>query len=88
MFSTGFDSYLLIRGSAKVCKFCGSTNHSDYSAELLFHFPGRENLDKPGVLVFPDIVVCFNCGHATFSIPETELRQLADERGEPQRRSS
>ena len=41
------------------------------------HFTGFEGLTKPTVWVFPQIVVCLDCGLAEFSIPETELRSLA-----------
>jgi hypothetical protein len=30
-------------------------------------------LDKPVVWVFPELVVCLNCGAAEFSVPEAEL---------------
>ena len=35
-----------------------------------------ENIDKPVVWVFPEVVVCLDCGTAEF-VPEAELRQLA-----------
>jgi hypothetical protein len=41
------------------------------------HFPGLQNLDKPVVWVFPEIVVCLDCGTSEFAVPEEELRQLA-----------
>jgi hypothetical protein len=58
------------------CKWCGSFNQKKFSAEIGIHFPGLENIDKPAVWVFPELVVCFNCGSAEFAIPEPELRQL------------
>ena len=58
-----------------MCKFCGSPNQAKFGAEICFHFPGMENLEKT-VLVFPDVLVCFDCGMADFSVPETELRRL------------
>jgi len=39
-----------------------------------------EGLEKPAVFVFPKIVVCLNCGHSEFSMPETELRSLVNGR--------
>jgi hypothetical protein len=42
-----------------------------------FHFPGLKNIDKPVVWVFPEVVVCLDCGTAEFAVPEAELRQLA-----------
>jgi hypothetical protein len=41
------------------------------------HFPGLKNIDKPIVWVFPELVVCLDCGNAEFAVPEAELRQLA-----------
>jgi hypothetical protein len=36
-----------------------------------------ENIDKPTVKVFPDLLVCLDCGSAQFTIPKTELDVLA-----------
>ena len=34
-------------------------------------------MDKPIVFVFPEVAICLTCGHAEFTVPETELRVLA-----------
>jgi hypothetical protein len=60
------------------CKSCGSVNQSKFSAEMAIHFPGLKNIDKPVVWVFPELVVCLDCGTAQFAVPEAELRQLAE----------
>jgi hypothetical protein len=44
---------------------------------MAIHFPGLKNSDKPVVWVFPELVVCLDCGTAEFAVPEAELRQLA-----------
>lgn len=44
---------------------------------MALHFPGLKGLDKPIVWVFPEVLVCLECGLAEFSIPETELGVLA-----------
>ena len=54
------------------CKSCGSVNQKKFSAEMGIHFP-----DKPTVWVFPEVIVCLDCGTAEFAVPEAELRQLA-----------
>jgi hypothetical protein len=59
------------------CKSCGSVNEGKFSGEMAIHFPGLKNIDKPVVWVFPEIVVCMNCGTAEFPVPEAELRELA-----------
>jgi hypothetical protein len=58
------------------CKSCGSVNQGKFSAELGIHFLGLKSIDKPVVWVFPELVVCLDCGTAEFAVPE-ELRQLA-----------
>jgi len=42
------------------------------------HFPGLKNIDKPVVWVFPELIVCLNCGIGQFVVPEAELRLLAE----------
>jgi hypothetical protein len=59
------------------CKSCESTNQKKFRAEMGIHFPGFKNIDKPVVWVFPELVVCLDCGTAEFAVPEAELRQLA-----------
>jgi hypothetical protein len=41
------------------------------------HSPGLKNIDKSVVWVFPELVVCLDCGTAEFAVPEAELRQVA-----------
>jgi hypothetical protein len=59
------------------CKSCGSVNQRKFAGEIGIHFPGLPNLDKPVVWVFPEIVVCLDCGASEFTVPEAELRLLA-----------
>jgi len=42
-----------------------------------FSFSGSKNLDKPGVWVFPKVLVCLDCGLSQFTVPESELALLA-----------
>jgi hypothetical protein len=58
------------------CNSCGSVNQNKFSAEMGIHFLGLKNIDKPVVWVFPELVVCMDCGTAEFAVPEAELRQL------------
>jgi hypothetical protein len=44
---------------------------------MAIHYPGLKNIDKPVVQVFPELVVCLDCGTAEFAVPEAELRVLA-----------
>jgi hypothetical protein len=66
-----------IREVAMHCKSCGSVNQSKFTGEKAIHFPGLKNIDKPVVWVFPEIVVCLDCGTADFAVPVTQLRLLA-----------
>ena len=56
------------------CKSCGSDNRRTLAAEIAIHLPGFRNLDKPAVLVFPELLLCLDCGVAKFVVPSTELR--------------
>ena len=51
---------------------------TEFGAEINIHFPARERLDEPLVLLFPKLAVCLGCGFTNFTLPETELRQLAE----------
>lgn len=62
------------------CKSCKSDNRSDFGGEVVIHFTGLKGLDKDPVWVFPKLMVCLDCGFAEFSIPETELQFLRDDR--------
>jgi len=59
------------------CKACGSVNSGKFTGEVAIHFPEFKNIDKPVVWVFPEVMVCLDCGTAEFAVPEAELRPLA-----------
>jgi hypothetical protein len=59
------------------CLSCASGNQAEFSAEMIIHFSGLKNLDKPGVWVFPKLLVCLDCGFSRFTTPESELALLA-----------
>ncbi len=56
---------------------CASPNHRKYISEMGIRSPGLKHIDVAPVWVFPEVVVCFECGTAEFVVPEAELRQLA-----------
>lgn len=58
------------------CRACGSEKLGEYSAEIALHLAGRENIDRPAILLFPKINVCLECGVAEFVVPEAELHLL------------
>jgi hypothetical protein len=59
------------------CKSCRSVNQKKFISEMGLHFPELRDIDKPVVWLFPEVVVCLDCGIAEFAVPEEELRQLA-----------
>ena len=59
------------------CKSCGSNNQRKFTGEMGIHFSGLKNIDKSVVWLFPELVVCLDCGIAEFAIAREELLQLA-----------
>ena len=58
------------------CKSCGSVNQRKFIGEMGIRSPGLKNIDKPTVCVFPQLIVCLDCGKAEFMVPENELGEL------------
>jgi hypothetical protein len=58
------------------CVLCGSGNQLEFPAEIMIHFSGLRNLDRPGVLVAPKVLVCLDCGFSRFTVPEGEVALL------------
>jgi hypothetical protein len=67
-----------IGGLIMACVSCLSGKQAEFGAEINIHFPGLKGLDKPSVMVFPKMTVCFSCGSALLSLPETELHLLEE----------
>jgi hypothetical protein len=59
------------------CPSCQSSNQAEFTTEMIIHFSGIKNIDKPGVWVFPKVSVCLDCGSSRFATPKTELGLLA-----------
>ena len=59
------------------CMVCGSDKLTKYTAEMNIHMTGLANLNRPSVWVFPELLVCLNCGFSPFMVPTAELSQLA-----------
>jgi hypothetical protein len=59
------------------CPSCQSRNQAEFTAEMIVHFSGLKNIDKPGVWLFPKVSICLGCGNSRFSTPKTELALLA-----------
>jgi hypothetical protein len=59
------------------CQKCGLSNKVEFSAEMVVHLAGLKNLDNSGVLLFPRLSVCLDCGSAQFTVSKSELALLA-----------
>jgi hypothetical protein len=59
------------------CASCGSGKQAERIAEMLIHFQGLKDIDKPGVWLFPTLTVCLDCGFSWFTVPQTELESIA-----------
>jgi uncharacterized Zn finger protein len=59
------------------CPHCSFNNQQEFVAEINIHFGGLKNIDCPGLLVFPKLVVCLHCGFSWFTVLEDELALLA-----------
>lgn len=59
------------------CLLCTSDNEAEFASEINIHFRGLANIDNPGVMVFPKVLICLDCGGSRFSTPQAELSQLA-----------
>jgi len=57
---------------------CTHSNQKQFPAETNIHFPGIAMLDKPTVWIFPQLVICMECGLSQFVIARRELAQLND----------
>jgi hypothetical protein len=58
------------------CPSCRSVKEAELTAEMLIHFPGLKNLDKPAVWLFPKLLVCLDCGFSRFTVPGKELASV------------
>jgi hypothetical protein len=59
------------------CPSCASSRQAEFPAEVNIHFCGIKNLDQPGILVFPKVLVCMDCGFSRFGVQDSELARLA-----------
>jgi hypothetical protein len=60
------------------CAICKSSNQAEFLTEMMIHFCGLRNIDKPGALSSRKVLVCLDCGFSRFTTPETVLRVLGN----------
>jgi hypothetical protein len=58
------------------CPICHSNNRAKFPTELMIHFSGIKQIGKPGVLAFPTVSICFDCGFSGFTTTKAELLTL------------
>ena len=75
-----------VRGAG--CPSCGSVVQGRFPTEMAIHFSGLKNVNKPTVWVFPEVLVCLDCGVSEFTVPETELRVLVTGEAEQRKESA
>ena len=63
------------------CRLCQSEDQGTFSSEVWIQRAGRNDLTKPAVWVFPELVVCLDCGFTEFQIDETSLTLLVEDTG-------
>ncbi len=60
-----------------LCLLCNSEKQAGFTAEINIHFDGLQNIDNPGVLFLPKLLLCLDCGFSRFTTPKMELTLLA-----------
>lgn len=58
------------------CPTCMAGGQMQFSGEMIVHHRGLKNLDKPGVVIFPKILICSHCGLSQFTVPGAQLASL------------
>jgi hypothetical protein len=58
------------------CELCQSSNKAEFTAEMMLHFTGLQNIDNPGVPTFPKVLICLDCGFSRFTATAIELSLL------------
>jgi hypothetical protein len=60
------------------CTRCLSLHQTELNTELNLHFRGLTFIGDPGILMFPKVLVCLDCGLAQFVVAERELSQIVE----------
>jgi len=65
-----------VQGVRLKCKACGSADQKMFIGEMGIRSPGLKNIDKPTVWIFPQLIVCLDCGTSELVVPENKLGEL------------
>jgi hypothetical protein len=63
-------------GDGMSCNACGSVNQRKFLAAVDIPFPRLIDVKKSPVLLYPELLVCLNCGKTEFTVPKAELDLL------------
>jgi hypothetical protein len=58
------------------CPVCASIKQVEFCSEMIVHYSGLKNVDNPGVMLYPKLSFCLDCGFAQFTVAESELALL------------
>jgi hypothetical protein len=58
------------------CASCGAGNQVEFPSEVNIHISSLKNRATPSVLVFPNLVVCLDCGFTQSTLSERDLNLL------------
>lgn len=71
-----FHLRVVLDGEVMRCKSCGSESLRQFNGEVAIHFRGLKGLEQPIVWVFPELLICLDCGTAQFEVREDQLGVL------------
>ena len=60
------------------CPVCSSPNQAEFPTEMMIHVSDSNHHNNPGVMAFPVVLVCLDCGASRFKMPTKELRVLRE----------
>ena len=60
------------------CPVCSSPNEAEFPTEMMIHVSDSNHHNNPGVMAFPVVLVCLDCGESRFNMPAKELRTLRE----------
>jgi hypothetical protein len=63
------------------CRSCRANDQVIVLSETSIHLETLSDLTVPSVLMFPELVVCLQCGFTEFQIEGQKLREIADRIG-------
>ena len=60
------------------CPSCTSLNQAEFATEMMIHSSSITHVVNPGVLAFPRVSICLDCGTSRFTTPDAELTILRE----------